>query len=158
LIAALRRALAETWAPYRAVTCDDYEALVRDAWPPSPEAAALGQTARLRRARCLDDRNLESGDPLADAPGHVSLVVLPRDTATADPALCDALWRFFDPRRLLTTRLHVVGPRYVTVRVDAKIYLDDDVAPNAVRARVDAELTRWLDPHEGGVDGDGWPL
>lgn len=158
LTAALRRALADTWAPFRAVTCDDYEALARDAWPTSPEAAALGPAAALRRTRCLADRDLEAADPLAVAPGHVSLVVLPRDQAAADPALRDALWRFFDPRRLLTTRLHVVGPRDLVVRVDAKIYLDDDVAPATVHARVEAELARWLDPHRGGVDGDGWPL
>ena len=30
LIAALRRALADTWAPFRAVTCADYESLTRD--------------------------------------------------------------------------------------------------------------------------------
>lgn len=158
LVAALRRALADTWAPYRAVTGDDYEALARDAWPHSPEAAALGPAARLRRVRCLEGRDLEGDAPLADAPGHVSLVVLPADAATASPVLCDSLWRFFEPRRLLTTRHHVVGPRPLAVRVDATIYLDDDVAPRTVRARVEAELSRWFHPHRGGVDGDGWPL
>lgn len=158
LTAALRRALADTFTPFRAVTEADYEDLARDVWPHSPEAAALADAARLRRVRCLADRDVEAQGPLAPAPGHVSLVVLPRDASVASPVLCDSLYRFFDPRRLLTTRLHVVGPRYLTVRVDAQIYLDDDVAPKTVRARVEAELARWLDPHAGGVDGDGWPI
>ena len=128
LALATRRALAELWTPYRAVTPDDYEALARDAWPRSPEAAALARSPILHRVRCLPERDLEGPDPLAPAPGHVSLVVQPADALPVDDAMRAALHRFFEPRRLLTTRHHVVGPRPLTVRVDASIHLDDDVA------------------------------
>ena len=156
LALATRRALAELWTPYRAVTPDDFEDLARDAWPRSPEAAALTRSPTLPRVRCLPERDLEGPDPLAPAPGHVSLVVLPADGAPVDAALREALHQFFEPRRLLTTRHHVVGPRELAVRVDASVHLDDDVTPAAVRLRLRDALTRWLDPRRGGPDGDGW--
>jgi hypothetical protein len=155
LAAAMRLALAQVWTPYRAVTADDYEALTRDAWPASPEAAALAGKAGLRRVRCLAERDLEGGAPLALAPDHVTLVVLaePGNSGVFAP-----LRRFFEPRRILTTRLHVVPPAVVVVRVDADLYLDDDVVPGAARARIVAALVKWFDPYAGGVDGDGWPF
>lgn len=155
LAAAMRSALAQVWTPYRAVTAADYEALCRDAWPTSPEAAALAGKAGLRRVRCLAERDLEGGAPLALAPDHITLVVLaePGNTEVLAP-----LRRFFEPRRILTTRLHVLPPAAVTVRVDASVYLDDDVVPATVRARILAALTAWFDPYLGGVDGDGWPF
>lgn len=155
LAAATRRALARIWEPYRAVTEADYESLALVTWPESQEAAALAGKAGLRRVRCLADRDLEGADPLAPAPGHVTLVVLP------EPGHTDVfapLLRFFEPRRILTTRLHVVAPAAVGVSVDASVYIEDDVAPATVRARIHAALARWFDPYVGGQDGDGWPL
>ncbi len=155
LAEAMRLALAQVWTPYRAVTAADYEALTRDAWPSSPEASALAGKAGLRRVRCLAERDLEGGAPLALAPDHVTLVVLaePGNSGVFAP-----LRSFFEPRRILTTRVHVVPPAVITVRVDASVYLDDDVAPTTARARVLAALSRWFDPYVGGVDGDGWPF
>lgn len=158
LAAATRLALAQIWEPYRAVTPEDYEDLARTAWPASPEAAPLGLAAALHRVRCLPERDLEGPDPLAPAPGHMSLVVLPRSGVAADAALCEPLRRFFEPRRLLATRHHVVGPRPLAVQVDASIYLDDDASPTTMLTRLQAALATWLDPYRGGVDGDGWPL
>lgn len=155
LAAATRAALAQIWAPYRAVTAADYETLALTAWPESQEAAALAGKAGLRRVRCLEDRDVTAGDPLAVAPGHVSLVVLP---LPGNDGVFAPLARFFEPRRILTTRLHVAPPSAVAVQVDASVYIDDDAAPATVRARAEAALATWFDPHAGGVDGDGWPL
>ena len=158
LARATRQALAQIWTPYRAVTPDDYEALTRDAWPASPEAAPLALAARIHRTRCLPERDVTAADPLAVAPGHMSLVVLPeRDLAEPAPLLA-ALTEFFEPRRLLTTRHHVALPRSVDLRVTASVYLDDDVTPATVLARLLASLADWYDPRRGGQDGDGWPL
>lgn len=155
LAAATRAALAQIWAPFRAVTEDDYEALTLTAWPESQEAAALAGKAGLRRVRCLADRDLEGGDAFTVAPGHVTLVVLP---LPGNDGVFAPLARFFEPRRILTTRLHVVPPSAVQVQVDASVYIDDDAAASTVRARVEAALTTWFDPYAGGVDRDGWPL
>lgn len=155
LAAATRAALAQIWAPFRAVTEADYEALTLTAWPESQEAAALAGKAGLRRVRCLEDRDLEGSDAFTVAPGHVTLVVLP---LPGNDGVFAPLARFFEPRRILTTRLHVVPPSAVQIQVDASVYIDDDAAASTVRARVEAALTTWFDPYAGGVDGDGWPL
>jgi len=158
LAAATRLALAQIWTPYRAITPDDFESLTRDAWPASPEAAPLGPAARLHHARCLAERDVTAADPLAPAPGHISLVIVP-DTDLPDPAeLIAALTRFFEPRRLLTTRHHVALARPLAIRVAASVYLDDDVAPATVAARLTDALATWLDPRRGGPAQDGWPL
>jgi len=158
LALATRLALAELWTPFRAVTPADYEALATTQWPRSPEAAALARSPLLHRVRCLPERDLEGPDPLAHVPAHVSLVVLPADGLPVDEPLREALWRFYEPRRLLATRHHIVAPQYVEVRVDAGIYLDDDVSPATVRVRLHNALSRWFDPQRGGPDGDGWPF
>lgn len=158
LAAATREALAQIWDTYRAVTPDDFETLARDVWPASKEATPLGAAALLHRVRCLPERDLEGADPLALAPGHVSLVVLPRAGLPVPEALREQLWQFFEPRRLIATRHHVVGPAMLPVRVDARVYLDDGTSPSALLARLRAALTTWLDPRLGGLDGDGWPL
>ncbi len=158
LALATRLALAQIWTPYRAVTPEDYESLTRDAWPHSPEAAPLAAAARVHLVRCLPERDVTAASPLAVAPGHVSLVVVPEQDL-ADPApLLAALTDFFEPRRLLTTRHHVALPRAAELRIAASIYLDDDVAPAVVLARLTAALTTWLGPRVGGDDGNGWPL
>ena len=154
LAAATRAALADVWTPYRAVTPDDYEALALGTWPESQEALALAGKAALRRVRCLADRDIAAAGE-APAPGHVTLVVLPDP---GNDGVFEPLRRFFEPRRILTTRLHVVAPSPVKILVDAAIYVDDDASPATVRARVEAALADWFDPYTGGVDGDGWPF
>lgn len=152
---AMRRALAQIWTCYRAVTPQDYEALLRDEWPASPEAAAIGKKAPIHRAVCLPERDLEGGDALTEAPDHVTLVVLPKSPSSL---FQEAIRGFFEPRRILTTRVHVVSPSRLKTRIDASLYLEDDVTPATVRARAEAALTQWFDPYVGGVDGDGWPF
>ncbi|APR88331.1 hypothetical protein A7982_13680 [Minicystis rosea] len=98
------------------------------------------------------------------APGHVTLIVAPAQGHGAAPwltpstALRDALAKFFAPRRLLTTHLHVVGPSYVPVTIAATIYLTGDADPGAVDARARAALSTRFDPWRGGADGEGWPF
>lgn len=158
LAVATRLALAQIWTPYRAVTPDDYVTLARDAWLASPEAAPLAHAARLHHVRCLPERDVTAVDPLAAAPGHVSLVVVPERALPEPAALLAALERFYEPRRLLTTRTHFAVPRPVPVRVSARVWLDDDVLPATVHARLVAALAALLDPRTGGPDGDGWPI
>ena len=165
--AELREAMRETILllreRYRAATREDFEYLVRQQWPHTDQAHALGAVGVVKRVRCVPERNLELTGPLRtiDAPGHVSVVVVP-DTQTEDQwpqpteALRMALWRFLDERRLLTTRHHVVGPDYVRVRVTATLYVKDDII-DVRRGAVDALRSRFH-PLTGGPDGKGWPF
>jgi hypothetical protein len=125
----------------------------------------------VERAFCVPRRNLNAGteaERTAPAPGHLSLVVLPRPGApekdAAEPPshaglapgwpLRRALWSWLDPRRMLTTRHHVVGPTYVPVRVRVRVMSRPDVPESQLGAVAD-ELRRFFDPLRGGPDGEG---
>ncbi len=125
----------------------------------------LASMVEIKRVRCIPDINLERevSVRLKPAPGHVSLVVAPDAPSSVlrpqpSDELCAALWRFFDARRLLTTRHHVVGPDYVTVEVAAKLHLDHDARPRDALPRAKAALEAFFHPLTGGPDGRGWPF
>jgi hypothetical protein len=178
LEAATRAAVLGLRERYRAVTPADHEELVRTAWP-----AAGG--APVARVRCVPRRNLAAADATvraAAAPASVSVVVVPprpdpaadapdietdtgsagtvagRTLPTPGQTLLTGLAAFFEPRRLLASRLHVVGPRYRPVRVGADVVVRDDAAPEPVLAAARAALTDFLDPLEGGPERTGWPF
>ena len=143
--------LRERW---RAVTPDDYEYLMRAAWPGSPQAAALTATERhVRRVRCL-----------ATDPGRVGLVLLPAEGFGTSPwldptaGLLGAVADFFSERRLITTRLYLTGPRYVRVAISATIYLKSDARDDDVTSAVKRALDAFYHPLTGGADGQGWPF
>jgi hypothetical protein len=153
---AIRGTLDQVWTRYRAATASDYELLTRDEWPKTAEAVALKNRGLVDRVHCISEYDLESKP--AKKPGHLSVVVLPKYGNLPHKDLKAALWRFFEPRRLLTARHHIVNPSYVRVRIYAKLYLRDDAVPAATHAHANAALKRWLDPHVGGDDGRGWPF
>ncbi|MGI5154093.1 hypothetical protein [Microbispora sp. CA-102843] len=159
LDAAIRQTILAQRERYRAVTADDYEWLALNAWPQTPEAGQLPGGGRLARARCIPRRDLSVTDPAkrrADAPAHVSLVVLP--AADGASALYDALWQFFDERRTLTTRHHVVRPGYVPVEISANLALHPDAPPSQTLNDVKQALKDFYDPRTGGPGQAGWPF
>jgi len=142
---------------YRAVTAADYEWLALNAWPQSAQAGQLG---RLARVRCIPRRNLSATDPAArgaDAPAHLSLVVLPA-AEQSETGLYEALWQFFDERRTLTTRHHVVGPAYLPVEISANLALHDDAPPQQALHDASQALVDYFDPWTGGAGQQGWPF
>lgn len=143
--------LRERW---RAVTADDYEYLMLDQWPSSPEAATLPPAEReVRRVKCL-----------AADPGRVGLVVVPGAGIGTAPwfapsaSLLGAVDAFFADRRLITTRLYVLGPRYVRVDITATVFLKSDARGDEVLAAVKRALDAFYHPFTGGADGGGWPF
>lgn len=133
----------------RAVTDADYEAL----------ALVSDPTRRIARAHCIAERNLDQTDPVLrrqPAPGHVSVVIVPRQNADLE-LLRGLVATHLEPRRLLTTRVHVVGPYVVPIRVRVTLRLLPDALMSDVHARAVAALRMFLDPISGGA-GDGWPL
>jgi predicted phage baseplate assembly protein len=134
--------------PQRASTLADHERL------------ALGvpgtQVARARAWALLDPAL-----PGVSAPGTVTVVVvpwLPRGRPQAGPGLLAAVRRHLDRRRLVGTRLRVVGPQYREVTVRASVALRDGARSERVHEQVLASLQRFLDPLQGGPDGRGWPF
>jgi len=157
LSGAIRETVLGLRARFRAVTPEDFERLTLGAWPDSREAAPLAEDARILRARCLAGRR-PGTDGLVDAPGHVTLVVVPHPPAGRGAERCAQLWRFLDERRLLTTRHHVVEPRYQPITIGARLVPHADAKPSTVLDTARRALADLFDPLTGGPEGRGWPF
>ena len=133
------RAQRELQAQRRAVTAQDYEQFT------------LGCSRSVSRARCLTPGSAANG-----ASGTVSVLVVP---AVADAlqagnlaalhmqeALQTEIRTYLDQYRLMTTALQVREPRYVGVKVKARIVPQDFTQPAEVEQRVNKELQRYLTP------------
>lgn len=123
----------------RAVTREDFERL------------ALKADATIARTRCLPRRNLASDNARAgeiDKPGHVSVVIVPAgQESTPQPTseLVQKVAADLEPRRLLTTRVHIVGPTYVTVRVRLTLVLKPDAIKDQFRFSLPSTVQTDLD-------------
>jgi hypothetical protein len=141
----------------RAVTCEDYEYLAR--------AAALrvcGQ-GQVIRVRCVEGKNLAAvgADRDVNRPGHVSLVVVAdRDKIPVSyEQLLREVHNDLEPKRLLTTRLHIVKPCYVWLALSVSIQPRLDASWENVKQSVQAKLNHAFNPVGGGVtDEPGWPF
>ena len=94
--------------------------------------------------------------------GSVSVIILPsndEDTPLPSEAQLRAVCEYLEPRRLITTELHVAGPDYVGLsHLTATLRIKQDADIKSVSdAAIEAVLTL-LHPQRGGVDGGGWPF
>ncbi|MEZ4384615.1 MAG: baseplate J/gp47 family protein [Nannocystaceae bacterium] len=141
---ALKRTLEELWTRYRAASTDDFVHLAMTAFASSPEGRAIGKEAALHQVVCLNP-----------SPGRVSVVVVPKDRVWASDELLAGLRRFFEPRRLLTTKVAVNQPKKINVPVQVDVYLDDGAVPAAMRQRIWDVIDGYFSPYTGGGDGRG---
>jgi Baseplate J-like protein len=137
---AIQETVKQLRQPQRAVTSRDFVELAKQAAPGS-----------IRRVHCVPRSNLEAA--YAYRPGHVSIIVMPDA-----PQTLDAVRSSLDERRLLTTRVHVVAPRYVTVRVQLTLVLKPDAAADTVRQKAIASLEHFFAPLPDGSSQPGWPF
>jgi hypothetical protein len=72
--------------------------------------------------------------------------------------LKEATSQYLEPRRLLTTRVHVVGPRFLTIGVHLSVHLKPDAKEGDVGQAVKDALTVFFNPHSSGPDNPGWPF
>jgi hypothetical protein len=163
---------------FRAVTRDDYEYLSKQ-WLAGQKPSADSMEGR---AHCVPQRHLAAGtesERLRARPGHVSVVIVPprpgpprfapaRGQVIAPPSNPDrfpqpsaeqlsGLFSHLDERRMLTTRLSVVGPIYVHVSAQLVIARNQDAVDADVAKAVQASLERLLDPLPSDT-GEGWPF
>jgi hypothetical protein len=131
----------------RAVTTADFESL----------ACCVPKVAR---AKCVPRRNLESDDPairMLDAPGHISVVILSERNLDPSGELLAKIRQALEPARLLTTRVHVVAPRYVSLTCRFTITPVRGVSGETLREQARNRLNLFFDPYHGWLDGKGWP-
>ncbi len=148
LEAAAARAVELVEASGRAVTLDDFRTLA---------LAAPGT----RVARVEAWANTHPAFPCLKAPGIVTLVVLPflpRERPQPTPALRRRVLSHLVPRTILGTRLEVVGPEYVEVRVCAQVQACAGVSTAGLAERIRERLDAFFHPLHGGEAGEGWPF
>jgi hypothetical protein len=78
---------------------------------------------------------------------RISSSTTPKTKAKASRIFRDLKERvshYLEPRRLLTTRVHVVGPRLVTIGVHVNIYLKPDAVEETVKNEVVKRLTQFF--------------
>lgn len=132
----------------KAVTIEDIERLAL-ATPGVPVA----------RARAI--ANMDPLLPCCSAPGVVTLVLIPicpRPAPRPSQALLDAVARYIGARRLVTSEIRTVAPRYRRVSVQAVLYVADDADTQRVVRQARARIDAYFDPITGGVNGSGWPF
>lgn len=130
----------------RAVTCADFERL----------SLAADPQAQVQRAYCVPQRDLTKenlSDRTKKADADVSVVIVP-----GEKDLIDKVSAYLEPRRLLAARVHVVGPRLVTVAVHATLTLKPDAVPKDVETDVNNRLTQLFSPLGDDQGYEGWPF
>lgn len=138
---AIRQAVVALRESNRLVSAEDFERLARQADP------------AVARALCVPRRNLESGNasaPSTDAPGHVSVIIVPypaggEELPRPSAELLRNIAEDFEPRRLLTTRVHLVGPAYLTLQIKISLVLQADAVEDRFRFSVAADWQADLD-------------
>lgn len=97
-----------------------------------------------------------------EKPGAVTVVVLPaNDTPAPQPtgAQLRALCAWLEPRRLVTTELHLVGPQYTEVqRLAARVSVRPGYDLSAAVENLYTALLDFLHPLRGGPQHGGWPF
>jgi predicted phage baseplate assembly protein len=136
----------------RAVTPEDFERLAKE-------------SGAIARAKALPLRHPDFST--MQVPGVVSVVVVPNvpgDAPMPNPVTLKTVCEYLDCRRLLTTELYVVPPRYRTVTITAHLIAEDTADSASVQETASATLDRYFDPLLGGEDstttvpGTGWPF
>ncbi|EAR22006.1 putative baseplate assembly protein [Nitrococcus mobilis] len=101
----------------------------------------------------------------AEAAGVVSVVVWPKQDAVhpnapiPDRNMLHSVCTWLDRRRLITTELYVIPPRYRKVAVSVGVKVRGGYGMDAVRHWVELVLRQYLAPLPPfGPSGEGWPL
>jgi len=87
--------------------------------------------------------------PGIDVPGAVTIVVVPDNDdvpPTPSPDQLDAVCRYLEARRLLTTEVYVKGPKYIAIRVEAKVDVEPYASFDAVEMEIISAINQFLDP------------
>ncbi len=132
----------------RAVTVDDFESI-----------AIATPGAAIRRAKALPLTHPQF--PGQKLPGMVTVIVVPESDQSPPmplPATLSLVCAYLDKHRLLTAEVYVVPPTYHMVRIETTLAVKPTANFTRVQQQVISSLQNYLDPLNGGDDGQGWPF
>ena len=132
----------------RAVTLKDYEKL------------ALA-TPGAKVGRATAKANLHASFPCFQATGVITVVILPNmpvKKPMPSRGLLRAVASYLDRRRIIGTRVEVVGPTYLEVTVRAKVRSVKNASKTNLRLKIVKALDDFFDPLTGGPEQTGWPF
>jgi predicted phage baseplate assembly protein len=134
----------------------------------------------LGRVEVLPLFNPDGPNPAQTWPGMVTVLVIPRsdpihpNAPVPDLLFLNAVCSWLDPRRLVTTEVHVRGPQYQQIWISVGIEVLPGQVPTLVQQAVSAAVQAFLSPLTGGLPtgnasagiltgnpaggGSGWPL
>lgn len=142
------RAAQMLQVPSRAVTLQDCEVLAK-------------QTPGTGIARAIALANHCAALPCYRAPGIVTVVIVPRlpvGRPVPSTGLVSAVSAYLSRRHVIGTRIDMMGPDYLEVAAIAQVKAFPGQNKTAVRDAIVSALQTFLDPLNGGPDGEGWPL
>lgn len=145
---AIGRAIESVGKTQRAVTLADYEALAME-------------TPGTQLARVSARANLHPSFPCLNAPGVITVIVLPYlpvDRPAPSRGLLRMVADYLAPRRVIGARVEVIGPGYIEVAAQARVKACAGVNKAELQRRIVASLDRFFHPLMGGPDGKGWPF
>ena len=153
LAAARQRIRQDLKRPYRTVSCDDFQKL-----------AQITPGLRVKRVEVLP--LYHPNYPAIKMPGAVTVVIVPYTLPSSDVRIppkpskgfLQTVYRFLEEQRLVSTRLHVIGPQFIQVNVEMKVQIDFRKSIETMKINIEKALEKFLDPVNGGPDANGWPL
>lgn len=135
----------------RAMSADDFG-----------EIALQTPGVSLHRAYAIGRKAVDANQNLFTKDGAVTLVVLPKnneDTPQPSEAQLRAICTWLEPRRLITTELHITGPKYKKVtKLSGRLQIRAGYDLTAVTDTVYKALLDFFHPIRGGSDATGWPM
>ncbi|MDJ0800362.1 MAG: baseplate protein J [Calothrix sp. MO_167.B12] len=153
----INNTLLELRKRHRAVTTLDYEQIIIEDWNTWPDS-----DLKIARVKCLPQRNLSEYDVGKVAKGNISLIVVPEQNIQQTNNNYQNLLNFLNERKLLTTRLHIVEPLYVSVAITADIVVENVKKAKDIKENKNAEkeIEWFFHPlhSEKYWDGKGWPF
>jgi predicted phage baseplate assembly protein len=148
LVHAEGRAFESIATTPRAATLEDFDRLARE-------------TPGTQLARVLPRANVHNSFPCLTASGIVTVVILPylpKGRPTPSSGLRRAVAAYLSRRRVIGSRVEVVGPVYREVGVRAKVQSCPGVNRGELKQGIVARLNEFFDPLVGGPDHAGWTL
>ena len=182
----IKRGLEEFRNPTRLVTAADFERVVTqdfNTWQQGfnsavgslPDSDGIEPKLVKRATALMNRKPLLDTDTLATDAGHVTLMILPTynegvfesaTTSFADKTLLATpslgliarLLAYLEPRRLITTRLHIMPVELQAISVQLVVVVESQQKQSQMEDAVGSALRNYLSITHGYDDKRGWPL